>query len=53
MEIHNDENNLDQIQVYDLDLSQDDIQPVTIRNPRIVGPDDFHWWLMLEQQEQM
>ena len=23
------------------------------RNPRIVGPDDFQWWLMLEQTEQM
>ena len=53
MEILNDENNLDQIWLFDPDQVRENIEPAIIRNSRIVGPDDFQWWLMLEQQEQM
>ena len=47
MEILNDENNLDQIRLFDPDQVRENIEPAIIRNSRIVGPDDFQFFLMM------
>ncbi len=44
-------NDLREEQEEQLAQVRDEPRPLA-RNPRLVGPDDFQWWLMLEQQEQ-